>query len=309
MPRRKFNKPRMKPGKPIRSPMVMPRKRKLDARDKMTWFLDFLNVDIDSLKQGDYLKLLFDFREFIHGEPSLEMFPLLAHLLADKSLLKMSQENLKQAVVNILGAEEEVKATGDAHTKTIKEYSVSYQAIVTEDRVFKARDFFIWPPLDKLLDYDTLRDLLFDAVVELLSQFHLSRIRTCQKPGCGKYFYRKREGAKGDFCSRRCRNWGTSTRWRKNHPEEYKKYLKIYRAEAKKPKVKVKCCSCGFHESRGTLYEEMKNNPGLEDCPKCKKAKLIHIGMIREGKKLIERREWGASEWRDFCEDFHEEMK
>lgn len=304
MPRRKLSKPRMKPGKPIRSPMVMPRKRMLDIRDKMTWFLNFLNTDIDSLKQGDYLKLLYDFREFVHGaHTAFEMLPLLAHFLADKTLLKTSQEVFKQAVVNIRGAEEEARSGGDSHTKTIKEYSVPYRVIVAKDRVFKVRDFPVWPPFD-----ETFRGLLFDALVELFSQFHLSRIRTCQKPGCGKYFYRKREGAKGDFCSRRCRNWGTSIRWRKNHPEEYKKYLKNYRAKAKAPRVEVICRSCGFHESRGTLYEEMRDNPGLEDCPKCKKAKLIHIEMTQEGGKLIEINEWGASEWKDFCEDFYEEI-
>lgn len=296
---------RIKPGKAKRTPMVMAPERKLDARDRMAWFLDFLNVDIDLLKQGDYLKLLYDFGEFIHGEhTSFEMFPLLAHFLADKSLLKMSQEVFRQAVVNILEAEGDARARGNSHTKIIKEYSVPYQVIVAKDRVFKVRDFPVWPPFD-----ETFRGQLFDALVELFSQFHLSRIRTCQKPDCGKYFYRKREGAKGDFCSNKCRNWGYTTRWRKNHPEEYRKYLENYRAKAKVPRVEVICRSCGFHESRGTLYEEMRNNPGLEDCPKCRKAKLLHIEKIREGKKWIEGQEWGASDWRDFCENFHKEIK
>ena len=270
---------RIKPGKAKRSPMVMVPEKKLDARDKMTWFLDFLNADIDSFRLGDRSKLFFDLMEFIHGDVVLE--PPSGYVIDDddKDFLRNAQEAFRQALANILKAAEGCRVE-DVEYTSIAEYSVAYLVVISKDSVFKARYS------------QTSQGQIFDVLIELLSQFHLSRIRTCQKPDCGKYFYRKREGAKGDFCSNRCRNWGYTTRWRQAHPDKYDDYQKTYRSNrknrAKQARIEVRCGRCEFRESRGLLKDYLKNYSDPGGCPQCGKPKLWHI-VIRWDK---DERDW-----------------
>lgn len=122
---------------------------------------------------------------------------------------------------------------------------------------------------------------LADALIRVITRFPLSRIKTCQKPDCGNYFYQGNTRGKGDYCSPKCKNWAKTKRWRKANPDKYNNYQRAYHSEqrdkAKQDRVEVKCPSCGLRESRGLLGDYLKRYSGLQDCPHCKKAKLSHI--------------------------------
>ena len=245
---------RIKPGKPRRSPMVMFPEKKMNAKDKMTWFLGFLNEDIDSLRSGDFLKLLYDFGEFIYGYPTLKMLGMWDKP-GDRALVKLSQEFFKIALESI------PKGKGP------KKYSVPYELVVREDRVFKVRNFAPWfEPAVRVAIDEAFRGQLFDALIELLSQFPLSRIKTCQKPDCGKWLFRYREGTKGDYCSERCRSWARYMR----HKEKRNKRRKEKRA---KSEVVVECPG-NFEQVTLTPTECINGNEinirnKFDDCRKC----------------------------------------
>ncbi len=273
---------RIKPGKPKRSPMVRFRENKMEVRDRMVWLLDFLNKDIDSLKTGDFLKLVFDFAGFIYALPTLKV-PGMWGTPEERILLKQSQGFLRKRIKNILL---EADTSPEAFGKTFDDhsYSVPCQIIVSPDRVFKVRFLFpIWPP-----PFDeTFKAQLFDAMIEVLSQFHLSRIKTCQKPGCGKYFYRKSTKGEGNFCSPRCQNWARTHKWRQKYPDKYNEGQRKWRAKAKEPWIRIECLNCG-HE-----YPKGHSDPGV--CSKCG-------GKLRYEVMYFEERKWRSEEYRNFNE-------
>jgi len=276
---------RMKPGRAKRSPMVMFPKKKMEARDRMTWLLDFLNVDIDSLKRGDLLKLLYDFTGFSYGlDYPFPKLPGMWGTPEERILLKRSQTFLRKALREIL------RAYSGTYTRLeiLEEYSYSvpFQVLLLGDRVFKVRSTgssSLWPPV-----YDEdFQALLFDAMVELLNQFPLSRIKTCQKPDCVKYFYQKTTKNLG-FCSDRCSRWRRQKKYVKNNPEKINRYQREYRAKAKADRIKLKCPSrlCGYQGREEVLEDYLKRYSEAEECPQCKKTKSLHIVLT-----------WNQGEW------------
>jgi len=277
-----------------RSPMVMHKGEKVgDLQARMKWLLDFLNKDIDSISRIECSKLVLDIAAFIYG-PFLEMFPEVnlkpeTNLIKEKKFLNICQDRLRFMVKAILTG---LKQIGTKPTLGIPlhfdVYVIPYQVFISKrsDGVFKAPlfrgEYFITEDLDVHGETsDFYIGTLADALITLLNHFPLSRIKTCQKPNCGNYFYQKTTKSKGDFCSRKCQNWVNTTRWRENNREDYNAYHRAYqsnqRDKARQEQVEVRCFSCGFNETRGLLRDYLNNYSGSQDCPCCRKAKLGHI--------------------------------
>lgn len=303
-----------------RSPMPMHKAEKArDLQARLKWLLDFLNTDIDSLNSVECLKLFLDFAVFIYGRSYFELiqkeFPIQpeSDLTQTKRFLNKSQEILGVNLEEILMAKEEIGQESAARIPHgFDTFSVWYHVGVTKDRVFKYRHFYsLTPPFDRVLaDEDEnigliYRGLLDDALIEILSRFPLSRIKTCQKPDCENYFYQKTTKSKGDFCSPKCQNWARTNRWRQNHRDDYNKYHRDRRGKAKEDRIKLKCRSrsCGYQGTEELFEDYLKRYSEPEDCPQCKKTKLLHIIRTWEkGQWVVDA--YAVDEWEKYVKKF-----
>jgi len=302
--------PRMKVGK-RRKPMMVTHKdeKKRELQSRMQWLLDFLNTDINSLNSVECLKLFLDFAVFIYGRSYFDLIQKEFRIQHESDLtqttrfLNKSQECLGVNLERILMTNEEIGQESDARNPySFDTFSVWYHVCVTKDRVFKFRHFHsLRPPFHRVLA-DEEEDiglmytgLLADALIETISRFPLSRIKTCQKPDCENYFYQKTTKSKGDFCSRKCQNWANTNRWRKANPEKYNAYHRNRRAKAKEPWVKITCVNCG--------HEYPKGYPDLGVCSKCE-------GTLKYEVQFLEGREWKSEQCRNYneAEEFRKEI-
>ncbi|MFX0198537.1 MAG: CGNR zinc finger domain-containing protein [Candidatus Hodarchaeota archaeon] len=296
--------PKIKPMKGRSSPMVIhkcDKARELQAR--MRWVLTFLNQDVHSLSRVECLKLFIDFRVFQCGwAPSTELHKLLldpeSDSTAERRLLTTGQEKLRGILQKILMTGKQLMQKPHANkpqamlfVQGFEMYEVFYNVLVTEDRVFKDR---ISKYLDGFFEEDkkmeaiyTDTGILADALIDVLSQFPLSRIKTCQKPDCGNYFFQKTTKSKGDFCSPKCQNWARAQRYRENHRDEYNAYYRSRRSKAKEPRISITCLHCG--------HQYPKGHPDPGKCSKCG-------GNLRYEVQFLEDRQWKSEECRDLNE-------
>jgi ribosomal protein S27E len=72
------------------------------------------------------------------------------------------------------------------------------------------------------------------------------------------------------------------------------------RAKAKEDQVKVKCRSCEFQQTVGSLNELIQGVlTDVKECRNCGKI-LLHVIRTWETGKWMEGMEFGSSEWQDF---------
>jgi len=290
---------RMKVRKGRRPPMVMHKAEMTrQQQSRMRWFLNFLNTDINSLNSVELWKLFVDFGVFFYGQFYLEMVQGMDFKVEKGSLLKKRFLNLYQNFLNVCqdyfrSLLDALLIAQESDGEWFPEFdymTVPYYVFMTDDKIRKVPapppPPYLVPDLPKHLHEEGeignyYRGMLTDAFVTTLSPFRVSRIKICQKPDCGKYFYQKTTKTKGDFCSPKCKNWAATMSWRKAHNDEWKAYMRTYQRErrdkAKQDRVEVYCGACGFRESRGLLEDYLKSYSDPEECPRCKKTKLWHI--------------------------------
>jgi len=304
------------------SPMVMHKHEKgKDFRARMKWLLDFLNTDIDSLNPIECLKLVFDLGGFITGAPppvfpenTLRQVRGLGNLVKDRErkFLNTGQHLFSGILEKILTTAKQIGQESD-DTFPLREfdrYVIYYDVSVTKDWVFKNPALYLDnEDLDnedeELMRLYENKGLFVDALIEVLSRFPLSRIKTCQKPDCDNYFYQKTTKSKGDFCSRKCQNWARTNRWRQNHRDDYNKYPRDRRAKAKEDRIKLKCRSrsCGYQGTEELFEDYLKRYSEPEDCPQCKKRKLLHIIRTWEKGEWVEDA-YAVDEWEKYVKKF-----
>jgi hypothetical protein len=297
---------RMKVKKGRRSPMVMHKgETTREQQSRMKWFLNFLNMDIDPLNTVECLKLFLDLGVFVYGDPSIpfaeraveQTWPDLKSDSTHKErFIKTCQDYLRWLLERSLMDVEDLG--GELRFPSSREvYEITCSFVIDNDRITKIpvyRPLSLPFPENLHKDGETenfYRGLLSDAFAKVLSPFLLSRIRTCQK--CGNYFYQKTTKSIGDFCSSpKCKNYAATNRWRKDHPDEWKAYMRTYQRErrdkAKQDQVEVYCPSCRYREPRGLLGDYLKSYSGPQGCPRCKDPKLWHT-VIRWDKNQRER--------------------
>jgi hypothetical protein len=303
---------RMKVGRRRGSPMPMhkgEKKRELQAR--MKWLLDFLNTDVYSLNQAEFLKLYIDLGVFIYGTtPPGSLVPKIKlrtqkDELREKKFLKNCQDYLRQTLENILLNERKIRQDQDRLEAgvLVKSYDVATMSIVDTFQAYYdvcvSKDHVGIIPIllpgilnvpkrklpkelrgERCIEHLVATQLL-NALISTINPFRLSRIKTCQKPDCQNYFYQGNTRGKGDYCSPMCKNWAKTKRWRKANPDKYNNYQRAYhsgqRDKAKQDRVEIKCPSCGHRESKGPFSDYLKGYSFEEDCPQCEKTKLRHI--------------------------------
>ena len=314
---------RVKVGK-RRKPMMVTHKdeKKADLRVAMQWLLDFLNKDIESLSPLECGKLLFDFAHFIAGSIFYEFLAKMlmltpqkrpAEFIEQRAFLKNCQDILRRMFDSILMAEKRFRHVvgenleGEHPAVPIYPYWIQYRLRVTKDRVFKEPfyDLEMFPFVQNHGETGEkmktlLTGMLIDALVGIISPFPLSRIKTCQKPGCGNYFYQKTTKSKGDFCSPKCQNWARSNRWRKANPDKYNAYHRNRRSKAKEDQFAVKCRTCRFQQSLGSIQDLIHGIlSDMNKCPTCGET-LLHFIQTWENGKWMESESLGSFEWEEF---------
>jgi len=303
---------RVKGGK-RRKPMMVTHKnqKKRELRAWMQWLLDFLNTDIDSLNPVELLKLFLDFGAFVSADSSFEQFAEMEikpgkGLTQERKFLRLSQNILRGMLEKILMAEKQIGEESHFRRVEVDNYVIDYFVCVTKDRVLKFPVPFVavygsYEEVETLhigmnnqqteeFDKKIWTGLLADALIRVITRFPLSRIKSCEKPDCGNYFYQKTTKSKGDFCSRKCQNWARTTRWRKGNPDKYNFYHRNRRAKAKEPWVKITCIKCG--------HEYPKGHPDPGKCSGCG-------GKLKYEVQFIEGREWKSED----CPNFNEAEK
>jgi len=316
--------PRIEVRKGRRSPMVKHKdEKKRELQSRMQWLLDFLNKDIDSLNRLACGQLLFELAHLISGgvvfeflaEIMLKLTPEKqpAELIQQRAFMKNCRDILRRMLENILMAEKSFRrAVGedleDGHPGVpIYPYWIQYRLRVTKDRVLKEPfyDLEMFPFTGnhsgaKEEMKNLLTGMLIDALAGVITPFPLSRIKTCQRPDCGKYFYQKTTKSKGDICSPKCQNWARAKRWRKANPEKFNAYYRNRRAKAKEDQLEVKCHSCGFQQTVGSLTDVVQGVISeVRECPTCGKM-LLHFIRTWESGKWMEGEPLGSFEWEEF---------
>jgi hypothetical protein len=277
------------------SPMVMHKgEMRREQQSRMKWFLNFLNMDINSLNSVELLKLLLDFGVFIYGRRYFELiekkdFKTKKGLIQEKIFLKVCQDFFRCSLDGFLSEDERHRGRFDTMI-------VAYFVDLVNDKIRRYpvhhRFHLLVADLPKHLDEEgeqgnICRGILQDAFFVTLSPFPVSRIRICQKRDCGKYFYQKTTKSKGDFCSRKCQNYASNERWRKANPEKYNASVRAWRKKAKEPWIKMTCLNCGHEYPKGHL------DPIT--CSKCR-------GNLKFAVQFLEGGEWKSEQCRDFDE-------
>jgi hypothetical protein len=295
---------KIKVTKGRRSPMVTHQdEKRRDLRARMKWLLDFLNADIDSLNPVECLKLFLDFWVFMEGSSPPRIgyaetaFKQGRSKDKERKFLNAGQDLLRGVFQRILVAAKQIDPIPDSEgfgqLQRFDTYPIYYNVLVTRDRVFKHRALYVAD--EKIMKFLENKELITDALIDVLSPFPLSRIKTCQKPDCRKYFYQKTTKSKGDFCSPKCQNWARTNRWRNANPDKYNAYHRNRRSKAKEPWIKITCLNCG-HE-----YPKGYTDPGT--CSKCG-------GGFKYKVQFFEERKWKSEQCRNYneAEEFRKEI-
>ena len=297
--------PKIKIRKGRGSPMVAHKDEKMrELRSRMNWLLAFLNKDIEALDPVELYRCFADFLLFLTRYPPLKSsqkigYPPESDLITQRRSLKRSQSELRGMLTEFLKTAETAgeESFGES-PKGFDSYNVHYEIVVTKQRIGKFRPWFSYKTIEDTHIID--KGSLIDCLIDTLNPFPLSRVKRCQKPDCGNYFYQKTTKSKGDFCSPRCQNWARTNRWRKANPDKYNAYHRNRRARAKEDLVEVKCSSCEFQQSIGSIKDLIQGVlSDIKKCPACG-AVLLHIIRTWENGKWVKGAPLGSFEWEEF---------
>jgi hypothetical protein len=302
---------KMKVGRPRGSPMPMHKEEKRgELQSRLKWLLSFLSEDIDSLSQVESYKLFLDFVVFVYGGSDVEGDALRVQIdeqetTGTRVFLNKTQHMLRRMLKWLQEGEER---GGLRYEFPL--YGPMYCVTVREDKIIKRRALhMLTPPIYAIYQAEKderaagfLRDMITDALIETLSSFPLSRVKTCQKPGCGNYFYQGTTRG-GDYCSPKCRNWAKTNRWRQSHRDEYNKYHRNRRIKAREDRAEARCRSCGFQHSIGPIKDLIRGIlSDINKCPTCGEM-LLHAIWTWESGKWAEGEPLGSFEWEEFLKN------
>ena len=199
--------------------------------DKARWLSEFLSADIDKMTEPEFYKLFLEFWHFVtYGglgigllmtEVMDQFHPLAIETRAD---IKEAQSVVSDILSQVVTWRDSSK--NQQLGFVAKNFPVEFKVRLQGDSLS--------------LDYKEDVNLLWFAVLELLSQFSLSWIRKCANEPCGNFFVQttKREKI---YCSQRCAWQETSRKARRAGGDEYrKKQRKVMRKRYdKKQKEKL----------------------------------------------------------------------
>lgn len=184
--------------------------------DKARWLSEYLGTEIDKLPTGDFLKLSYEVRLFLLGWTPLSDYSpeILAEIRPDtdknRAFLRAIQHGARELLKRIVRMRDDEKTREELGADPVAQFSLKYHVTVSENQL--------------LVDYDQgdyLGAMIF-WIVELLSKFTLSSIKTCANEPCGNFFIQttKREKI---YCSQRCAWQQTSRKARRAGGDEYRK--------------------------------------------------------------------------------------
>lgn len=241
--------------------MIEPRRikpRRIDTQAKVLVksFLDFLNLDIDSLPRTDFFKLLVDLGT-IAQEPRFSTLGSHKSPWADSEELrkeiKEDQRHLKDLLDYILWfgrVTKEIDAYQDELDPDSSLWTASISIVKREkleklkkgfaDEVAKRKGFLVTKERTSFgerhkgiyelpmniavykgrvcLTVIEKREMLTYAFVDALTPFSLSDIRRCEREDCGRYFLKATKKEKR-YCSNKCA-WVVASRKRRENNAE-----------------------------------------------------------------------------------------
>lgn len=199
--------------------------------DKARWLSKFLSADFDKMTDPEFYKLFLEFWLFV-TQGGLGVGLIMTEVMDHFHPLAIeTRADIKEAQSVVSDILSEVVTWRDSSKNqqlgfVAKSFSVEFKVRLQGDSLS--------------LDYKEDANLLWFAVLELLSQFSLSWIRKCANEPCGNFFVQttKREKI---YCSQRCAWQETSRKARRAGGDEYrKKQRKVMRKRYdKKQKEKL----------------------------------------------------------------------
>jgi hypothetical protein len=245
-------------------------KKLMTFKGRLRWFLDLINLDVNSTSDRDIFNLWIGLRQIAYG-------PLGVYALRDNDLIRWPKrrEQTKEIRKVLKGLLEKILSISKKpkrfmirpQFKEMPEYGfkdenrgrpgVALESIILSDIQKKpiskwAKDYIaststieikILADGDNVFTYFSKpEDKLLLEFSSLLSQFPLSSIQRCQREDCGAYFLKSTVKEKR-YCSNRCA-WVMASRERRmSQPEkEREKKRKSYERKRKReigPNVKV----------------------------------------------------------------------
>lgn len=151
------------------------------TKARLKWFLEFLNVDINSLPRRDFLVLLLDMGEW--WSPYIPKFPG-ADSEDMRQEIKGYQKHLRW-MLDIILDEEKARHID----RPLESFQMGQQVKRVEGRAF--------------LIPASRKDQLLTAFFRALEPFLLDDIRRCERNDCGKFFLRATKKEK-HYCSNNC---------------------------------------------------------------------------------------------------------
>jgi hypothetical protein len=216
--------------------------------DKARWLSEFLSTDIEKVATSDFAKLSYEFFCFVQGEKTTNLMgPGIYTDTEGKrkmfGLLQQEMSKILDSVVKWKKEEADSSQYDDPRLipgawdpeKPKARFNLRYAVYVRKDE--------LWLEHDR---YELVGPMCF-SLLNLLSKFALSSIKTCANEPCGNFFIQttKREKI---YCSQRCAWQQTSRKARRaGGGDEYRKkqrkvMRKRYVEDQKKkhgPNVKV----------------------------------------------------------------------
>jgi len=193
--------------------VVMARKEVFKSpADKARWLSEFLSADIDKMTEPEFYKLFLEFWLFVtHGglgvglimtEVTDQFHPLAIETRAD---IKEAQSVVSDILSQVVTWRDSSK--NQQLGFVAKNFPVEFKVRVQGDSLS--------------LDNKEDANLLWFAVLELLSQFSLSWIRKCANEPCGNFFVQSTKREK-IYCSQRCAWQQTARQARRDKGDKYR---------------------------------------------------------------------------------------
>lgn len=228
---------------------IRSKKKTATPREDLDWFLEFINIpDIDSLPVWEFIRHNLNVSGFAFGlglTDSNRIFSEKTKGLMDtpeiRARIKERQDYLRSSLESILQKRDELmreplevinEETGQfVPYFNLREYRVPFSAQISSD----GEQIVILPP--DSYSPEEYKSLLYHRLIEVLSNFDLSRIKICENGDCGKYFLQPTEKGKR-YCSPRCTYRASTRGYREKNPEKSRRSAR--RANRKRYEKKVR---------------------------------------------------------------------
>ena len=221
--------------------------------ETLRWFVEFANINLDSIKRGDKAKLLIEAEEHFYPDKEIEEFQ--AEIPKGSPLFEKSGE-LSWALSRPERESEEFwKIIKDIQKEVLKLFAYLNVQVTSSSGQSKKEvsrkpgkvilgdiTFLMLVASGSEVPYkirflpvaENEADYVQFIILNLLKDFSDHAIRCC--PGCKKYFFNPTRKFKR-FCGSKCMWRVMTAERRKNQPEAYKKYQKDLMEDRRREKA------------------------------------------------------------------------